>query len=124
MFLLGLLWNRVNATGAICTLVAGFVLGMAKLLLELRADALSGPLGWLAGVNFLYFGFALFVVCVLLLCAVSLATERPDPARLTGLTFGAPANRGAPRERTWTTGDVVHSAAIVLIVAAVLVYFR
>ena len=123
VFLLGLLWNRVTATGAIWTLVAGFVLGMAKLLLELWADALSGPLGWLAGVNFLYFGFALFVVCVLILVAVSLATGRPDAARLTGLTFGAPAAGDAPRERTWTTGDVVHSAAIVLIVASVLVYF-
>ena len=123
VFLLGLLWNRVNATGAITTLVAGFVLGMGKLLLELRADALSGPLGWLAGVNFLYFGFALFVVCVLMLCGVSLATERPDPARLTGLTFGAPAAEDAGRERTWTTGDLVQSAAIVVLVAAVLIYF-
>ena len=59
---------------------------------------------------------------MLLLAAVSLATERPDPARLTGLTFGAPAE-DAPRERTWTTADLVQSSAIVLLVAAVLVYF-
>lgn len=54
---------------------------------------------------------------------VGLATERPDPVRLTGLTFGGPPSEDAPRERTWTTGDLVQSAAIVLLVAAVLVYF-
>ncbi len=74
-------------------------------------------------MNFLYFGFALFVACVLLLVAVSLATAPPDPARLAGLTVGAPPAEDARRERTWTTADLVHSAAIVLLVVAVLVYF-
>ena len=122
VFLLGLLSPRVNARGALTTLGVGFGLGMAKLGLELNADALSGPLGALARMNFLYYGFALFVVSVALLIAVSLATPPPDRERLSGLTFRTlPADEAAAR--TWTTTDVVHSAIIVALVVAVLVSF-
>ncbi|MEE2635722.1 MAG: sodium:solute symporter [Acidobacteriota bacterium] len=124
VFLLGLLWRRVNATGAICTLVTGFGLGMTKLILELQADAVSGPLAWLAGVNFLYFGFALFLVCVTILCLVSVWSERPDPTRLVGLTLGTwTSERTVPAERSWTRMDVAHSVLIVALILAVMTYF-
>jgi Na+/proline symporter len=34
VFLLGLLWNRINAHGAVWGLGAGFLLGMAKLTIQ------------------------------------------------------------------------------------------
>ncbi len=120
VFLLGLLWKRVNASGAITTLVVGFIAGMAKLLLELRPDGLPAPLAWLAGVNFLYFGFALFVACVVLLCTVSVVTAPPSRSTLAGLTFGS---RPAGAARTWTTMDLVHSAIIVGLVVTIMAYF-
>jgi SSS family solute:Na+ symporter len=77
----------VNASGAIAALGTGFVMGLARLVLELNRDALGGgALGWYANVNFLHFAIFLFVVCSAVLVLVSLATPPPDARRIEGLT--------------------------------------
>ena len=124
VFLVGLLWKRVNAKGAIYTLVLGFVGGMTKLVLELNQDSLSGALRWLAEVNFLYFGFALFVASVAVLCGVSLVGGSPPTDRVAGLTLSTATRPGQePAARDWSTGDVVHSVIICVLVLAVMIYF-
>jgi SSS family solute:Na+ symporter len=88
VFLLGVFWKRVNSSGAIAALVSGFVLGVARVVLELNRDSLGdGMLGWYAGVNFLHFAVFLFVVCSALLVAVSLATPPPAEEQVAGLTL-------------------------------------
>ncbi len=88
VFLLGIFWRRVNSNGAIAALLAGFVLGMARLVLELNRDLLGGGfLGWYAGINFLHFAIFLFVICSAVLVAVSLVTLPPPDGRVAGLTL-------------------------------------
>jgi len=88
VFLVGIFWRRVNSQGAITALLAGFVLGMARLVLELNRAALGdGMLGWYAGINFLHFAILLFVLCTLVLVVVSLVTPPPAAARTAGLTL-------------------------------------
>jgi SSS family solute:Na+ symporter len=88
VFLLGVFWKRVNASGAIAALLSGFVLGMARLVLELNRDVLGdGMLGWYAGINFLHFAIFLFVACSAVLVAVSLATPPPSEEQVAGLTL-------------------------------------
>jgi SSS family solute:Na+ symporter len=87
VFLIGVLWKRVNASGAIAALVTGFVLGMGRLALELTKGSLSGFLRWYADVNFLHFAVLLFAVCTAVLVFVSLATRPESDAKLAGLTF-------------------------------------
>jgi SSS family solute:Na+ symporter len=78
----------VNSSGAIAALLAGFVLGMSRLVLELNRDALGdGALGWYAGINFLHFAIFLFAVCSAVLVAVSLATPPPAEEQVAGLTL-------------------------------------
>ena len=97
VFLLGVFWKRVNSSGAIAALLVGFVLGMARLVLELNRDALGdGWLGWYAGINFLHFALFLFVVCSAVLVAVSLATPAPPEEQVAGLTLQT--GRAAPVE--------------------------
>jgi SSS family solute:Na+ symporter len=124
VFFLGLFWRRLNAAGAMAALVGGFVLGMARLVLELNKAALGGPLRWFADVNFLYFAMLLFAASVALLVGVSLLTAAPDPARLRGLTFATTGaeDRSASRA-SWTALDVVLSLAVLVILALTLVYF-
>ena len=122
VFLVGIFWKRVNGAGAISALVGGFALGMTKLGLEVAETSLAGPLRWLAEVNFLYFGFALFVLSVTMLVGVSLATRRPPD--IAGVTFATTsAAERARSRRSWSTADVVHSAVICGLIVAVLVYF-
>ena len=88
VFLLGVFWKRVNSSGAIAALLSGFVLGMARLVMELNRDALGdGVLGWYAGINFLHFALFLFVVCSVVLVAISLATPPPAEGQVAGLTL-------------------------------------
>ncbi|MDA8017860.1 MAG: sodium:solute symporter [Thermoanaerobaculia bacterium] len=95
VFLIGLFWRRVNAQGAIASLVTGFFLGMGRLLLEIQKENLGGSLRWLAEVNFLHFAILLFVACSAVLVLVSLLTPAQSDARLAGLTF-ATADAAAP----------------------------
>src|SRR3954467_7189352 len=53
-FVLGILWTRLNAQGAISSLLTGFCLGALRFILELRAKAGSAPgdaLSWLVDMN-------------------------------------------------------------------------
>lgn len=87
VFLLGLFWKRVNATGAMAALLSGFVLGMGRLVLELTKSSLDGALFWYADINFLHFAIVLFAACTVILVAVSLLTPQQSDSQLAGLTF-------------------------------------
>ena len=92
VFLLGLAWKRINAAGAMATLLGGFVLGAIRLVLELmngaEQDGLpDGILSTVAEFNFLHFAVVLFVICVIILITVSLMTKPPPSDKISGLTF-------------------------------------
>ncbi len=91
-FVLGILWPRLNGSGAITSLLTGFVLGATRFVLEI-AERASGvefqnsAVHWLVHMNFLHYAIFMFVVCSVVLVAVSLMTPAPDRQRLAGLTF-------------------------------------
>ena len=97
VFLLGVFWRRVNSQGAMASLMAGFVLGMGRLGLELSKESLSGALLWYADINFLHFAILLFVICTAILVVVSLLTPAQSDEELAGLTF---ATAEVPQEST------------------------
>src|ERR1700686_2485792 len=91
-FILGILWPRLNGSGAISSLLTGFVLGATRFILELADRAAGGhfesPVArWIIDMNFLHYAIFMFVVCALVLVTVSLMTKAPDRKQLAGLTF-------------------------------------
>ncbi|MEO8193702.1 MAG: sodium:solute symporter [Gemmatimonadales bacterium] len=88
-FLLGIVSKRLNGRGALAALWSGFVIGMARLILELSRSRLpEGTLwSWIAGINFLHFAALLFALCSAILIGVSLATPPPAPERVADLTL-------------------------------------
>jgi SSS family solute:Na+ symporter len=130
VFFLGLLWKRINRHGAIVSLVAGFVLGMGRLALELSRSQLNET-GWLyqlATINFLHFAILLFVVCTVLLIAVSLLTPPEDERKLAGLTF-ATTPPAAPlditdEQRRAHRMNVGLTLLLAGLVGAIWIYFR
>jgi len=95
-FILGILWTRMNAQGALSSLLTGFVLGTVRFLLELVYPGGSGApesIQWLISMNFLHYALLMFIVCSLVLIGVSLATPAPDRKRLAGLTFATVADK-------------------------------
>jgi SSS family solute:Na+ symporter len=124
VFLLGVFWRRVNARGALWSLLTGFVLGMGRLVAELNQAALDGWLLVYARINFLHFAIALFAVCVLVLVVGSLTAPPPPRHKVEGLTYEyawarRPIARARPRRRL----DVLLSVGVVLCVVAVWLYF-
>jgi solute:Na+ symporter, SSS family len=92
-FVLGILWPRLNGTGAISSLLTGFGLGTVRFVMELKDRAAGGhyftasTARWLVDTNFLHYAILMFVVCSVVLIAVSLATPAPERRKLAGLTF-------------------------------------
>jgi SSS family solute:Na+ symporter len=89
-FILGIVWTRLNAQGAITSLLTGFVLGTVRFVLELAYPGGAGvpdSIRWLVAMNFLHYALLMFVVCCLVLVGVSLVTPAPDRKKLAGLTF-------------------------------------
>lgn len=135
VFLLGVFWKRLNATGAMASLLSGFGLGMLRLVLELNKDSLSGILHAYATINFLNFAAILFLICAAILVAVSLATRAPSPEQVGGLTFAtadqrvggiepieAVGDRGVS-DPAWRSRDKKLSIVVIVLVAIVMIYF-
>lgn len=89
VFLLGLLFKRLNTQGALASLATGFVFGVGRLILEINKDSLSGFWHSIATMNFLNFAFFLFVICSAVLIAVSLMTQAPDAKKIEKVCFNA-----------------------------------
>ena len=141
VFLLGVFYRRVNATGAIACLVTGFVLGIGRLVVELNKASLEGPLRWYGDINFLHFAILLFVICSAVLVIASLLTPAPRDEHIDGLTL-ARADRPPVRpeamaipdadehlpdmesQPAWRRVDLIASLVLIAAVAAVWLAFR
>ncbi len=124
VFLVGVLWRRVNANGAIAALITGFVLGMGRLVVEISQPLQKGLLVAFADINFLHFAIILFVICSAVLVVVSLLTPPPEEEKVAGLTFATQkpptAEESDPR---WRRTDVWLSLLVVVCVGLVWIYF-
>jgi len=124
VFLIGIMWRRVNATGAMAALLAGFVLGMGRLVAEIGKQGLSGALRTYADINFLHFAVLLFVVCSVILVVVSLMTAPPPAEKVEGLTLAARKRvTEDDRSRRWRGRDTLLSLGLAASVAAIWIYF-
>ncbi|MBW3552948.1 MAG: sodium:solute symporter [Gemmatimonadetes bacterium] len=125
VFLLGVFFKRLNAQGALASLLTGFVLGMGRLVAELNKGYLDGWLLGYADINFLHFAALLFVICVAVLVAVSMVTPPPPAAQIAGLTFQT--TEPAPAEEAITARakrrDLVLTGLVVAVVAVIWLYF-
>ena len=141
-FVIGILWPRLNGSGAITSLIAGFVLGATRFILELADRAGGGhftsPIArWFIDMNFLHYAIFMFVVCSVVLVGVSLMTPAPERKQLAGLTFatvddkietiavGAPPQRKPVHEtRMEHAFNVVFSLVLLSTVIGLWIYFR
>ncbi|MFK7846160.1 MAG: sodium:solute symporter, partial [Rhodothermales bacterium] len=124
VFLVGIMWRRVNAKGAIASLITGFIIGMTRLIAELNKEALDGIMFTFADINFLHFAFDLFLVCIAVLIVVSLASEAPSDEKVKDLTFSTVDKSTAlASDPLWKQKDVWAAFILLGIIASVWLYF-
>ena len=120
VFLLGLLWKRMNLRGAVWGLSVGFVLGMCKL----GANAIWGGADGYALIQDFYFSGILLALSIAISIAASLTAPAPDYAHLDGLNFSclSPEYRKMNR-MSWNWVDVTASCIVVGLVVCAYAYF-
>jgi SSS family solute:Na+ symporter len=138
-FVLGILWPRLNGQGAISSLLTGFVLGATRFIAELAAAQgaqFSGLMEWLVKMNFLHYAIFMFIVCSVVLVAVSLMTPAPERRKLAGLTFatvdekmdvipmGMPLRKPAHETPMEHRINVIFSVLLLATVIGLWIYFR
>src|SRR5215211_5786215 len=126
VFLLGVFFKRLNGKGAYTAMVVGFIIGLLKLTLQILQDQLpqGGILHQFATINFLYFCIYLFLLSIMIMVVVSLATPPPDRAHVDGLTFSTTvAEDRAASRASWNATDVWLSAVVILIIVSIFIYF-
>ncbi|GAB4199855.1 MAG: sodium:solute symporter [Wenzhouxiangellaceae bacterium] len=121
VFLIGLLWRGANARGAVATLIAGFVLGIGRLLLEINQTSLPPALAWFSEVNFLHFALLLFVFCSAVLVGVSLLSGGSERGVL--LSQQAHQQVLATRDPGRVRHDRILSVVLIVIIAGLWALF-
>ena len=127
VFLLGLFWKRINATGAFWGMVIGFILGLFKLSIEAiqtKGGITNGALAAIAEVNFLYYSGVLLIISVLIIIGLSLFTAKPKNHKTEGLTWTSLTHddHKAIRE-SWNCWDVMGTIVILACVLSIYIYF-
>ena len=127
VFLLGIIWKRVNAQAAIVTLFSGLFLLILRLGSEIATNEgiiESGFLYDFASVNFSYMAIWMFIFSVALCISTSLLTSEPDYKKIQGLSYGTlTSSDKISSEKSYNFIDVVLSFVLVLIVIGILVFF-
>lgn len=136
VFLLGIVWKRVNSTAAITTLMSGLVLLVARLGSEIwyqkdieyyrqtGEQIASGFMYTFATINFAHMAIFMFVFSVALCIATSLATAPPNYGTIKGLSFGTlTEDDKQSSKKSYDTIDIVLSFLLVVIVIGILMYF-
>lgn len=110
---LGLLWKQANTAGAITSAAVGFASGMICFLdqtLHLNLPLLRHP--YLN--SFLHRSLLCWIITVLVMILVSVATARPKPESVRGLTFVAPTGpwQGMTDYRLWAAIAIVATSGV------------
>jgi len=126
VFLLGVFSRYITPTAGFVGLVAGFVLGMSRLVLTIIQDSLNvdGLLFAVVDMNWLYFCTLLFVVIVVLVVGLSFVTKQASDEQVAGLTYGSISKEQRKEIRDgidkW---DIIHTVIILGITAAIYIRF-
>lgn len=132
VFFFGVFMKRLNTKGCLATLGVGFLMGLFRLLVDTPVKLLKGfayePGSFLWVVNnifFQYYSLLIFVVCAAVMVGVSYATAPPAYEKISGLTYATMTKEDRRRTRaSWSTGDVVASMLVLVIIVVIYLYFR
>jgi SSS family solute:Na+ symporter len=131
VFFFGVFWKRLNAQGCLWAMIAGFALGLFRLLVDTRVTMglakgyAGGSFFWIVNnINFQYFSILITLISALVMVAVSYATAPPDYGRIESLTFATATGEDRARTRaSWSGREVLASVFILACILGAYLYF-
>jgi SSS family solute:Na+ symporter len=135
VFFLGVFMKRLNAKGCLSALVVGFLLGAFRLAVDTpvalgmvgyEQGYVAGSFLWIVNnIYFQYYSAFIFLVCVVVMIAVSYATDAPEENRLIGLTYSTVTEEHRRESRrSWNRLDVINSGVVLLLILIAYLYFN
>jgi len=135
VFFLGVFFKRMNAQGALWSMLVGFVLGIFRMIVDtpvtlglrgLQNGYAHGSFLWIVNnIYFQYFSVLITLVSAIVMVAVSYATSQPDYEAIKNLTFETTTKEDKANTRaSWSWMEVGGSALVVLCILGAYLYFR
>jgi len=135
VFFFGVFNKRLNAIGCLSALLVGFVMGIFRLIVDTPVSlGLAGfeqgyPAGsflWIVNnIYFQYYSVLITIVSIVVMLAVSYATEAPSEKSLVGLTFATiTAEQRRESRASWSMVDVAASAFVIVAIIGAYLYFN
>jgi SSS family solute:Na+ symporter len=135
VFFFGVFFKRLNAQGALWSMVVGFALGLFRMLVDTPVTlGLAGfkdgyPEGsflWIVNnIYFQYFSVLITIVSAVVMVAVSHMTAEPDYSKLQSLTFETLTKEDRAHTRaSWDWREVGASAVVLVCILGAYLYFR
>lgn len=131
VFFFGVFMKRLNAKGCLAALLTGFGMGLFRLAVDTPVKLLdgfvydTGSFFWVVNnIFFQYYSLLIFIVCIIVMIAVSYATEEPDYEKISGLTFSTMTKEHRDESRSsWDWKDVAGSVLVMVLIVAAYLYF-
>jgi SSS family solute:Na+ symporter len=128
VFMAGIFFDTVTPKSGLIGIATGFVLGMARLILQAAHEMYRiqwpGLIQGFVDLNWLYFSFLLFVFTCVLILVVSAVTLKAPPEKLAGLTYRTVSRAQVDEDRSsYGFWQIFHTVAILAIIAGIYIYF-
>lgn len=131
VFFAGVFHKRLNAKGCLAALYTGFALGLLRLAIDTPVKLIKGfyyPEGsvlWIINnIFFQYYSLLIFLISLIVMIAVSYATEEPSYDKLRDLTFSTMTEEHKRETRaSWNKWDVFASAIVLIFILIAYLYF-
>jgi SSS family solute:Na+ symporter len=126
VFVMGVFSKRTSGAAGFWGLIFGFSVGVFRLICDIFKTRLpdGSLLAQFQAVNWLYMCIIIFGISIVLIFVISMFTERPDPAKIAGLTFGSGNKEQMAETRSsWNNWDLITSGGIIAAVVGFYWYF-
>ncbi len=130
VFFFGVFMKRLNAKGCLAALTTGFALGLFRLAVDTPVKLVghtyeAGSFFWVINnIFFQYYSLFIFIVCVVVMIAVSYLTKPPAYEKISGLTYGTVTEEHVRESRaSRSKGDIIASVIVIILIVAAYLYF-
>ena len=135
VFFFGVFWKRLNAHGCLWAMIAGFVVGGFRMLVDTPVTLKlagfengypEGSFFWIINnINLQYFSILITIISAVVMVAVSYMTAAPDYSKIGGLTFGTASKEDrANTHASWSWQEVVASGVVLACIIGAYLYFN
>jgi len=131
VFFAGVFHKRLNAKGCLAALYTGFALGIFRLAVDTPVKLIKGfhysegSFLWIVNnIYFQYYSLLIFLISLIVMVAVSYATEEPSYDKITGLTYQTVTEEHRKESRaSWNKWDVIFSSLVIIFILMAYIYF-